>query len=270
LKQENNSQKSSSHVQSVERALILIEALAEEKYGISLTELAKKVGWPKSTVHGLISTLRNYHYVEQSPTTGCYKMGVRLFELGNVVSRTWDINAVAKPHMQSLSSELGELVQLATENKGDVLYIDKVDSNHIMRIVSEVGGRLPMHCSGLGKVLLAYKSDSEVNRIISNKGMCRMTSKTIVTLPQLKKELNEIRKRGYGLDNQEVMEHLRCVAAPIFDGNNQVLYAISISGLYTGFQGEYLKKIIRLILKASQSISYDMGYRGSFYESLNK
>lgn len=262
------SKKTSSHVQSVERAIIIIETLAEARQEMSLTEISNKVGWPKSTVHGLVSTLREYHYVDQSSITGKYRLGIHLFELGNIVSRSWDISSIAKPHMQRVSQVLGETVQLAVEDNGEVLYIDKIDSSRTLRIVSEIGVRLPMHCSGLGKVLLAYRSRSEVHKIIAGRGMTPMTLRTITTMDALEKELQKIRKNGYAMDDQEIMDGLRCIAVPIYDGNNKVLYAISVSGQCHNMQGRHLKEVIEILTKTAKSISYEMGYRGAAFEGI--
>ena len=261
---ENKDQKihKSSHVQSVARALTLIELLAQENRDLSLTELSKKAGWPKSTVHGLIATLRDYHMIEQSEVTGYYRLGIRLFELGNIVMRSWDIGTIAKPYLQKLNNNLGEMVQLAMEDKGEVLYLEKIDSNRMMRIVSEIGIRLPMHCSGLGKALLAYREESEIKKILTQKGMRAMTSHTIVTIPAFLKEAERIRERGYAMDDQEIMDGLRCVAVPVFDANDQVNYAVSISGFYGNLRGEHLKNIIAGLKDAAKNISYDLGYRG--------
>lgn len=253
--------KKTSHVQSVERALLLVDVLASEKREMSLTEISRRVGWPKSTVHGLLSTLRDYQYIDQSPITGHYQLGVRLFELGTLVARNWDVRSAAKPIMLQLNNTLGETVQLATEDNGEVLYLEKVDSTHLMRIVSEVGIRLPMHCSGLGKVLLAHKTNAEVKWILSQKGMPALTAKTITSLAKLDKELADIRRNGYGFDNGEVMDGLRCVAAPIWDGNSRVRYALSVSGLYNNMQGDKMKKCIDLVQKAARNVSYAIGYR---------
>lgn len=251
----------SSHVQSVERALTLVELLAAEKREMSLTELSQKAGWPKSTVHGLLSTLRDFDFIEQSAETGRYHLGVRLFELGNLVGSSWDVRGAAKPAMQRLSIQLGETVQLATEDKGEVLYLEKIDSTHLMRIVSEVGVRLPMHCSGLGKVLLAHKTAAEVKWIVSQKGLPALTNKTITNMQRLERELSEIRKNGYGFDNEEIMDGLRCVAAPIYDANNRVRYALSVSGLSANMQSEKLERVVKGVVEAARSISYNLGYR---------
>lgn len=250
-----------SHVQSVERALLLIDLLAQEKREMSLTEISRKMGWPKSTVHGLLATLRHFQYVDQSPSTGYYQLGVRLFELGNLVARGWNIRAVARPLMQQLNFQLGETVQLATEDNGEVLYLEKLDSSQMMRIVSDIGSRLPMHCSGLGKVLLAYRPEAEARWIISTQGMRPMTMRTITSYSQLQKELVQVRRQGYAMDDREIMDSLRCVAAPIYNDEGKVKYAVSVSGMANNIQGRHLERTIEAVRKAAQDISFAMGYR---------
>lgn len=250
-----------SHVQSVERALMILDLIAKENREMSLTEISKALGWPKSTVHGLIATLRDYHYISQSATTGHYHLGVRLFELGNIVARSWDIRTMALPVMQHLNSQLGEMIQLAMEDNGEVLYLEKLDSTHMMRIVSDPGIRLPMHCSALGKVLLAYKNPSEVKYITTKQGMPAMTSRTITSLPDLEKELAKVRRQGYAMDDREIMEGLRCIAAPIYNSEGKVRYAISVSGFVNSMQGDHLEKALAILLDSTLKISYEMGYR---------
>lgn len=256
-----NHREHKSHVTSVERALILVDILAQKHGEASLTEIAKEANWPKSTVHGLLATLRDYKIVDQSPETGCYCLGVRLFELGNQVARNWDIRSVALPFLQQLNKQLGEMVQLATEDDGDVLYIEKLDAVHLLRIVSEIGARLPMHCSGLGKVLLANKTPTEVRWILSHKGMPKLTSRTVNDPIVLERELAKIRRQGYAIDDREIMDSLRCVAAPIFNKDGKVRYAVSVSGIADKMEGERLDQVRMALLHTAEMISYGMGYR---------
>jgi DNA-binding IclR family transcriptional regulator len=255
--------KASPHVQSVARALELLELMAKENREMSLTEISGKMGWPKSTVHGLLATLREYHFVDQSIQTGHYCLGIRLFEFGHIVARNWEIRSVALPQMQQLNRKYGEMVQLATEDRGEVLYIDKLDSKHLMRIVSEIGARLPIHCSALGKVLLAYRSPAEVKWILAKHGMPRMTKRTITDPLEMERELEKIRRQGYSVDEREIMDSLRCVAAPIYDREGAVRYAISISGLADSFCGDYMAAVLQSLIDASNEISFMMGYRGN-------
>ncbi len=250
-----------SHVQSVTRALEILELLARENREMMLTEIADALRRPKSTIHGLITTLRDYDYVRQSPTNGCYFLGIRLFELGSLVSRNWNISELAMPAMQNLNRRLGEMVHLATEDKGQVLYLSKLDSTHMMRIVSEIGTRLPMHCTGLGKVMLAYRTPAEIKHILSTHGMPQMTERTITDRDALERELNQIRAQGYAYDDREIMDSLRCVAAPIFDRDGQVRYALSVSGLSNVMQERHLEAAREEVLRAAQTISNVLGYR---------
>ena len=259
----NHKSENPSHVQSVTRALTLLDILAKKNREMSLTEVAEASGWAKSTVHGLLSTLRDYHMADQSPDSGNYHLGIRLFEYGNQIARSWSIRSVSLPAMELLNQELGEMVQLATGDNGDVLYIEKLESTHLLRIVSEIGARLPMHCSSLGKVLLAYKMPSEVKWILSKKGMARWTTHTITDMHTLEKELETIRAQGYSTDDGEIMEGLRCIAAPIFDKDGRVRYAMSVSGIAGSFRGERTDHIVKSLLRAADTISRAMGYFSS-------
>lgn len=244
-----------AHVKSIERAFLVVDTLAEEPREHSLTEIAIKLGWPKSTVHGVLSTLVQYRYVEQSEETGRYRLGVRFFELGVKVGKMWDIRSIAMPHMQKLNAELGEMVQLGTEDRGEILYLEKLDSAHLIRIVSEIGGRLPIHCTGLGKAMLAYMPPVKLKRILREKGLASYTQNTITNPVALERELVSIRERGYAIDDGEIMLGLRCVAAPIFDAKGQVNYALSISGMQGNLEGERLEKITNRVVSAAAAIS---------------
>jgi len=248
------------HVQSVGKALMIIDVLANSREEMSLTDISKELGWPKSTIYGLISTLRDFEYVDQSSLTGCYKLGIRLFQLGNYVAKKWDVREIARPYMYKINHILGETVQLATEDNGEVLYLDKLDSNQILRIVSEIGARLPMHCSGLGKALLAYMPLKNAKRIITSKGMKAMTNRTITNWVDLEKELIEIKKNGYAIDDREIMDGLKCVAVPIFNNENKAKYAISISGFNNSITGEHLERAIKLLVESARDISRSLGF----------
>lgn len=260
--------KKSNHIQSVEKALLILEVLAKEGTEMSLTEIAQKTCWPKSTVYGLISTLRDCHYVEQSADNGCYKLGIRLFELGNQVSRSWSILDAAHPVMMRLCKEIGETVQLGTEDRGEILYLQKFAPNSVVSIMSEVGIRLPMHCSGLGKVLLAQKNQSELKQYVLRKGLPTLTKKTITTFDKLEKELERVREKGYATDNGEITDGLRCIAAPIWDGSGQVKYAISVSGPILNMGEDRFEYIVKEVKQAAEEISYSMGYRKEDSKSL--
>ncbi|MEW6663355.1 MAG: IclR family transcriptional regulator [Bacillota bacterium] len=248
-------------IKSVAKALKIIDVLAEARGELALHEIANRLGLAKSTVHGLLSTLREFEYVEQSPFTGKYKLGLRLFELGSIVAQGWDVRSVTAPHIQKLVDELGETVHLVILDKGEVLYIDKRESRHSFRIVSQVGTRLPAHCTGVGKVLLANLSPGEVKKIVASKGLPRFTKNTITNPKDLEVELARVRNQGYAIDNEEIMEGLRCVAAPIRNHSGKVCAAISVSGPLARLEGERLDLTIQLVTQTAAEISAGLGYR---------
>ena len=251
----------SSHVQSVDRALMILDILSEADDGMSLTSISEKIELPKSTVHGLITTLKDRGYVEQREEDDHYKLGSRLFELGSKVARSYDIRDAARASMKRLNNEYGETVHLGAEDNGEILYLEKFSADSLVSIISEVGIRLPMHCSGLGKVLLAQKSSAELKRFISQKGLPALTSKTITTKAKLEKELATIREQGYAIDNGEITEGLICVAAPIKDSNGKVRYAISVSGQLRDLHGKRLERLTADVVKAADEISAQMRRR---------
>ena len=254
---ENNSQ-----IQSIAKALSIINLLAEKKQGMSLAEISRKMGMAKSTAHGLISTLRDFGYIEQSVFDGNYKLGITLFEIGCRVANNIDVREIAVNFIQKLVDDTGETVHLVVLDKDEVLYIDKHESTQSLRIiVSEIGSRLPVHCTGVGKVLLAYLPPMEVKRIINNKGMTRYTKNTITDAKKLEKELEIIREQGYGEDNEEIMDSLRCIAVPIWDYHNKVCAAMSISGPCARMTDQRVDELRGHLLETAREISTSLGYR---------
>jgi DNA-binding IclR family transcriptional regulator len=257
---------SSPQIRSVAKALTIINILAESKRSMPLAEIAAKMAMAKSTIHGLLSTLRDYGYVEQSDFDGNYRLGIILFEIGSKVADNWNVRKVAAPYIQKLVEETGETVHLVVLDKDEVLYIDKHESTQSLRIVSEIGSRLPAHCTGVGKALLAFIPPTEVKRIIAAKGLKRYTKNTITEPEKLEAELERIRRQGYAEDNEEIMESLRCVAVPIWDYNGKACAAISISGPLTRMGQERMQVLKEHIVQTAMDISINLGYRPKMAE----
>lgn len=253
--------KRGSYVRSLAKALEVIDLLANSNEDMRLGEIAKRLQLPKSTVYGILNTLRDKGYVDQSPFDGRYRLGVRLFEVGSSVARRWDVYVVAGPFIQKLLEEFGETVHLVMLDKGEVLYIDKRETRQSLRIVSQVGMRLPAHCTGVGKVLLAHLPESEVRRIVAEKGLKVYTPNTISSLPRLLSELEKIREQGYAVDNEEIMQGLRCVAAPVRNHEGRVIAAISISGPVSRISGERFTQAVNLVTETAGNISRALGFR---------
>ena len=261
---------SGSRIQSVARALAILNVLAEARTELALHEIAERMGLAKSTVHGLISTLKDFGYIEQCAFTYKYKLGLRLFEVGSIVALGWDVRTVAAPYIQKLLEEMRETVHLVILDKHEVLYIDKRETMESLRIASQVGMRLPAHCTGVGKTIMAYLDHKESQEIIRKKGLPRFTCNTITDPLTLEAELGRIREQGYAVDNQEIMDSLKCVAAPIRNQSGKVISAISISGPISRMQGERFQKAIDLVVRTGNTISEKLGYRDEDRGRLNR
>lgn len=261
MSSQTQTEQSYPQVRSVAKALTILDLLARNGREMSLAEIAKELRLAKSTAHGLLATLKDYRYVEQPAAEGRYKLGVRLFEIGNVVANSWDVRRIAAPYIEQLVDQFEETVHLAILDQERVLYIDKRDSRRSIRIVSQVGARLPAHCSGVGKVLLAYLPISEVRRIIAARGLPAFTPNTITELRRLEDELERIRQQGYSVDDEEIMDGLRCVAAPIRDHTGKVCAGVSISGPVARLQGERFDRSIGMVRGTAVEISAGLGFR---------
>jgi len=248
-------EKNKGHIQSVGKALMILDLLGANHKEMSLGEITKKLGFSKPTAHSLLSTLRTFGYVKHFSSDGSYWLGVRLFELGSCVLDGWDFRKAAIPFIEELMQELQETVQLAVLDGGEVLYVEKRESHQSLRVVSDIGKRLPVHCTGLGKCLLAFSSPGEIQKIILVKGLPRYTSNTITDPDLLNKELEKIKSQGYAIDNEEIMEGLRCVAAPIMNIKGEVVAAISISGPVGRLKDEQIEFAKRHVVETAQQIS---------------
>lgn len=256
--------KKGHRVQSVERALLLLEILSEIGEPTTLSELSEKANLNISTVHRLLHTLMANHFVEQDLNSGKYRLGLRLFEIGSKALYSLDIRQVAKPHLQNMVHQCNETANMAILDKGEVVYIEQVESQNTIKMFARIGSRGPAHCTAAGKALLAYQEMPELERILSNKGLPRFTENTITDPEKLKEELGKIREQGYSLDLEEMDEGVNCIAAPIMNHEGKVVAAVSISGLASRMHRKALEEIYREYLKeAAHRISQDLGYKKS-------
>jgi DNA-binding IclR family transcriptional regulator len=247
-------------IKSIVKAAAVIDILVCAESPLALISIAKQIGIAKSTLHGILTTLVEVGYVAQDPDTGFYKPGMHLFELGNLISQKIDVLRISKPYMQEISQETGETVHLAVLEDGEVLYIGKQESNSSIRIVTEAGLKLPAHCTGVGKALLAGLDKVKIKSIVRSKGLAQYTDTTITTLEGLLSEIDNVKGNGYATDQQEFMVGLRCVAIPIFDHNGSVVCAISISGPISRMGGDIFEFKKKRLMKAAAEISAKLGY----------
>lgn len=246
-------------IQSVYKSFKIINLLAQKQKEMTLGDISKELRIPKPTVHGLLSTMRQTGFIEQSISNGKYWLGVRFFELGSLVAKKWDVRNISLPFIEELVEEVKETVQLAVLDNGEVLYIEKRECSQSLRIVSDVGRRLPAHCTAVGKILLGFLPLYEVEKIIETKGLVPYTKRTITDTELFKMELAKVRSQGFALDNEEIMEGLRCVAAPIVNHEGKVVAAISTSGPLVRLDGEPLTRAIQKVVETARGISNKLG-----------
>jgi len=252
-------QKKTNVIQSVDRALGILDVLSKSKNALGVTEIASIMGLHKSTTFGLLTTLEKRNMVKQISETGKYALGLRLFELGNIVYERMDLRNIVKPYLESLSQEFEETVHFAIEDEGMVVYIEKIESSRAVVGKSSIGKRNPLYCTGVGKCILAFMPEDEfVSKLPVQ--LQSYTKNTITSLEDLKRELAKIRENGFGIDNEEIEIGLRCVAAPVKDHTGKVIGAISISGPSMRLTDERIDQIKGSLIQATTRISNNLGY----------
>lgn len=246
-------------VQSVDRALLIIETLAEDDEGYRLTDLAIRTGLSPSTVHRLLTTLEKRRFVQFDRGESTWHIGAQSFAIGATFARRRNFVTQALPFLRKLRDQTRETANLAVVDDGAMVVLTRVESREIMRSVTKVGGRVPMVASGLGKALLATYSEQDVFAIIQRDGMPRLTSKSIVRAGELCKSLHDIRRQGYSVDDEEALIGLRCVSAVVYDDCSEPLAAISVSGKASRVPNDRLPILGKLVQDVAAELTTALG-----------
>ncbi|MDW7649914.1 MAG: IclR family transcriptional regulator [Bacillota bacterium] len=264
--EKGHAQSEGNIVQSVERALTLLEILSEEGSPMAITDIAKAVELKISTVHRLLATLINKGYVEKDADSSKYKLSFKLFTIGQSSIYPLDLRSKGHPFLEELVDRCNETANLSVLDGGEVVYIDQVESTNIVivKMFSTVGSRRQAHCTGSGKVLLAHLPQVEQEKLLSQMELKRYTNETITDLNILRKELERISGQGYGLDMGEREKDMRCVAAPIRRHDGQVIAAVSVSGPSTRITSYYLNnELIEIVMDVASKLSRALGWDGN-------
>ncbi len=246
-------------VQSVDRALSIIETLAEDDEGYRLTDLAVRTGLSPSTVHRLLTTLEKRRFVQFDRDESMWHIGAQSFAVGSTFVRRRNFVTQALPYLRKLRDQTRETANLAVVDDGAMVVLTRVESREIMRSVTKVGGRVPMVASGLGKALLSTYSEEDVFAIIQREGMPRLTSKSIVRAGELCKSLHDIRQQGYSVDDEEALIGLRCVSAVVYDDCSEPLAAISVSGKASRVPNDRLPVLGKLVQEVAAELTKALG-----------
>lgn len=252
-----------STVQSLERALMILNTLSDYPGGIQIGRLSEQVGLSKSTTHRLLQTLSSMNYVVQDPETEKYKLGLQILFLSRNILNQNNIVSTARPYLEKLSQDVNETVHLCIEDKGEITYIDKIESNQTIRMFSRVGNRAPMYCTAVGKVLLSGLNPGYFEELVPKIDFIPRTPNTIASEEELREEIARIKERGYALDDIENEEGIRCIAAPIYNHEGKIVASFSISGPSNRVTRELIdESLIAKMKQVSLDISRNLGYTG--------
>jgi DNA-binding IclR family transcriptional regulator len=260
--QEEKANEARYNIRVLDRAIRILELLSDGKPRTPL-EVSEGIGLSPSTTFRLLATLSYYNYTKRDERINQYRLGLACLELARAYQDSNDLRRVAIPELEALRDDVKETVHLCVLDHMEIVYVEKLSGLHAIGIMSSrVGGRAPAHCTGVGKVLLAYAKPELVNGYFQKQGLAQFTDTTITSLEELGYELSTIRKNGYAFDRGEHEHEVRCVAAPIFDISGEVVAALSISGPRDRM--EPLQENLTLIEKAKQTawrISRQIGYQ---------
>ncbi len=247
-------------IQSIDRTLQILELFSLEKPEWGVTEISKALNIYKSNVHNVLTTLAERGFVIKDSKTDKYKLGIKFFELGSIVIKNMDLRKIAHPHIEKLSKEFNETVHLGVLDKGRVVSIEREESDKGLCSHIEIGKRTPLHCTAVGKAIMAYLSKDEVHLILKEKGLEKFTENTIITKKDLENEFKKIREQGYVVDNMEHEEGVQCVAGPIRDYTGKVIASMSVSGPAFRINESNIPNIAKKVKEYCDNISKEMGY----------
>lgn len=245
-----------SEIQSLARGLKLLELLAAGDDDVGVTELAGQMGIDKSSVSRLVQTLAAYGYAEQDPTSRRYRLGPQIVRLSRSLLTRMPLRDEAKPFLRTLVNRTGECAHIAILAQGQALYIDQVESPASLRVTTGVGTLAPLHCTALGKCLLTFDSTAEMPAELPP-----FTARTITDHKSLAAHLEQTRRQGYAVDDEEYDFGVRCVAAPVFDYRGKVVGAIGISGPAGRMGLDRLPHFAQVVLGAARELSNRMSFQ---------
>lgn len=248
-------------VSAAARVLLVLEKLSQQRT-IGLEELSRQIGLAKPTVYRFLLTLQELGYARRAEDER-WAITLRMFNVGSRALDHMDLYAAARPVAEELAEELGETIHMGVPDGDAAVYVLKIESKYHLRMYSRVGRRMPLYCTAIGKVLLAYMPEDEREAALKGVKLTAITQNTITSRAALAAELQRIRARGYALDNEEREEGLHCIGAPVFDFTGKVVATLSVS--WPGFRyerGSEAEKIAR-VKSGAERISAILGYEAS-------
>ncbi|WP_130833831.1 IclR family transcriptional regulator [[Erwinia] mediterraneensis] len=249
-------------IQSVERALQILDLFNDQAKELKITDISKQMGLSKSTLHSLLKTLQLHGYIDQNPENGKYRLGLKLVERGHFVVGSIDIRQTAKGWLTELSQRTGQTTHLGILDGREGVYIEKIEGKLAAIAYSRIGRRLPVHATAIGKVLIAWLSASELDALLEGYHYTAFTAATLTSRPALQAALTQTRAQGYALDSEENEQGVRCVAVPVWNHESRVVAALSLSTLTSRVDDDALTQYRLQLQEAGLQLSRALGYPG--------
>ncbi len=246
-------------VQALDRAFAVLDLLGESDTPLGLAQVASALSLHKSTAHRFLMVLERHRMVERTGT-GKFRLGLRLFDFGNRAIEQYDLRERAQPHLRRLVAETEETAHLCVLEAARVIYIDKIEPARSVRMITRIGASNPVHCTSVGKAILAFLPEERINDVIHRTRFERFTHRTIATAEALRAEIEKTKRRGYAVDDEELEDGLRCIAVPVLDAQRLPVAAVSISGPSFRVTAHKLPAIANQLLQCVRGISTDMGF----------
>jgi DNA-binding IclR family transcriptional regulator len=254
-------------VGAIDRALTILEVLSQSKNGLTNSEISRKLKLPKSTVSYILRTLRQRGYLHRDDTLGKYRISMKLFSVGSHALRGLELHDVAYPLLQELVEKTGVACHLAILDGHEAVYIERIDKPGFIRINTWVGRRMDVHCTSVGKALIAHLPQQAVEAILRDRGLPKHTPKTITTLNHLLRELAYVRANGYAIDDCENNLDVVCIASPIFNMEGRTVAAVGLTGTESQMKSHKFEGHVRLIKHAAKQMSQQLGFTGASHHA---
>jgi IclR family acetate operon transcriptional repressor len=247
-------------VQPVYKALQVLRCLGDERRELALSEICYRVDLPKTTVFRYLQTLCACGFVTHDADTDLYRIGLRVWELGQSLQEPHRIRELALPPMRALRDRFNETVNLGVLDGPEVVYLEIIESRRSLRMQAQLGGRDPVYSTALGKAVLAFKLEDQWATHLP-KDLAPRTDRTVLSLVKLRQELAVARERGYALDDEENEEGARCIAAPVLNHQDQPIAAVSLSAPVSRMNDRLLPKAAAAVIEVATTIAQRLGYR---------
>ena len=247
-------------ITALQRGLRLLHLFSQYSRGLTAKQVAGLSRLPVSTVHRFLANLVTAGFLS-CDVDGTYHLGIACFAIGQAAVGQLDIRRLSLPYLRELNHQTRETIHLTVRHGMSAVYVEKLDSPEPLRIHSRIGAAVPLYCTAVGKVMLAYMPEEEQERILPEIAIKRLTANTVGNLQELKTELYRVRKNGYACDLEEHEMHIRCMAAPIWDHNGSVQSSVSITAPVVRMPVTRLRQLAPLIQSAGLQISRELGYQ---------